>query len=73
MLLQQIFSPAPPPDPYHRAASHYDGAASVLVGIAANQSMRTGQAVHIDDLFPLSSFMKAPSDPASLGARSSKG
>ena len=73
VMLEQIFSPAPPPDPYHRAASHYDGAASVLVGIAANQSMRTGQAVHIDDLFPLSSFMKAPSDPASLGARSSKG
>jgi hypothetical protein len=34
-----------------------DGAASVLVGIAANQSIRTGQLVHIDDLFPLSSLL----------------
>lgn len=58
VMLEQIFSPTPPPDPYHRAASHINGAASVLVGIAANQSMRTGQMVFIDDLFPLSSMMK---------------
>jgi hypothetical protein len=30
----------------------------VLVGIAANQAMGTGQLVCIDDLFPLSSVMK---------------
>lgn len=53
VMLEQIFSPAPPPDPFKRAASHIDGAASVLVGISANQSMRTGQAVNIDDLFTL--------------------
>lgn len=53
VMLEQIFSPAPPPDPYNRAASHLDGAASVLVGIAANQAMQTGQMVCIDDLFPL--------------------
>ncbi|GAB4529657.1 MAG: Gfo/Idh/MocA family oxidoreductase [Anaerolineae bacterium] len=58
VMLEYIFSPAPPPDPYHRAASHIDGAASVLVGIAANQAMSTGQLIHIDDLFPLSSVMK---------------
>ncbi len=58
VMLEQIFSPTPPPDPYHRAASHINGAASVLVGIAANQSMHTGQMVFIDDLFPLSSMMK---------------
>ncbi len=29
-----------------------------LKSIAANQSMRTGQMVFIDDLFPLSSMMK---------------
>jgi predicted dehydrogenase len=56
VMLEQIFSPAPPPDPFHRAASHIDGAASILVGIAANESMRTGQFIHIDDLFPLSSL-----------------
>ena len=55
VMLEQIFSPTPPPDPYHRAASHIDGAASVLVGIAANQAMSTGRMVCIDDLFPLSS------------------
>lgn len=56
VMLEQIFSPTPPPDPFHRAASHIDGAASVLVGIAANQSISTGQLVHIDDLFSLSSL-----------------
>lgn len=58
VMLEQIFSPQPPPDPYHRAASHVDGAASVLVGIAANQSMKTGHMVSIADLFPLSDMMQ---------------
>ncbi|MBL8131629.1 MAG: Gfo/Idh/MocA family oxidoreductase [Anaerolineae bacterium] len=53
VMLEQIFSPTPPPDPYRRAASHLDGAAAALVGIAANQSMLTGQLVTIDDLLPL--------------------
>ncbi|MCB9076858.1 MAG: Gfo/Idh/MocA family oxidoreductase [Anaerolineaceae bacterium] len=59
VMLEQIFSPNPPPDPFHRAASHIDGAASVLVGIAANQAFRTGQPVHIDHLFALT-----PAQPA---------
>lgn len=57
VMLEQIFSPNPPPDPYFRAASHIDGAASILVGIAGNQAMQTGQHVQIDDLFPLSVYM----------------
>lgn len=64
VMLEQLFSPEPPPDPYNRAASHIDGAASVLVGIAANQSMLTGQLVNIDDLFPLLSPQAAQSSPA---------
>ncbi len=56
VMLEQIFSSTPPPDPFHRAASHIDGAASVLVGIAANQSISTGQLVHIDELFSLSTL-----------------
>jgi hypothetical protein len=32
---------------------HIDGAASILVGIAANQSLATRRMVHIEDLFPL--------------------
>lgn len=53
VMLEQIFSPNPPYDPFHRAASHIDGAASILVGIAGNESMKTGKLVQIDDLFPL--------------------
>jgi predicted dehydrogenase len=53
VMLEQIFSPTAPPDPYQRAASHIDGAASILVGISANEAMRTGQMVTVDDLFRL--------------------
>lgn len=53
LLLEQLFSPNPPADPLHRAASHLDGAASILVGIAANASMQTGKMIAIDDLFVL--------------------
>lgn len=52
-LLEQLFAPNPPSDPFKRAASHIDGAASALVGIASNQSMLSKQMVAIDDLFPL--------------------
>ena len=58
VMLEQIFSPNPPPDLYNRAASHIDGAASVLVGIAANQSMKTNQMVSIADLFPLAEMIQ---------------
>lgn len=53
VMLEQIFSPNPLYDPFHRAASHIDGAASILVGIAGNIAMQTEQVVHIDELFPL--------------------
>lgn len=53
ILLEQLFSPNPPADPFMRAASHIDGAASILVGISANESMQTGKMVVVDDLFVL--------------------
>ena len=53
VMLEQIFSPTPPADPFNRAASHIDGAASILLGIAANESMATGQPVVVDDLLKL--------------------
>lgn len=53
VMLEQIFSPNPPYDPFHRAASHIDGAASILVGISGNISMETGQLVNVADLFKL--------------------
>src|SRR5574341_194134 len=69
LMLEQIFSPSPPPDPYRRAASHLDGAASVLVGIAANQAISTGQPVQIDDLFPLSAMMTTREPDRSSGSQ----
>jgi hypothetical protein len=53
VLLEQLFAPTPPPDPFNRAASHIDGAASILTGIAANRAIKTRQVVCIDDLFAL--------------------
>lgn len=53
VMLEQIFSPNPPDDPFHRAASHIDGAASILVGISGNISMEIGQLVNVSDLFEL--------------------
>ncbi len=49
-MLEDIFGKNPPKDPYGRSASHIDGARSIMVGIAANRSMQTGQAVQISDL-----------------------
>jgi predicted dehydrogenase len=58
VMLEQLFSLDPQPDPFCRAASHLDGAASVLVGIAANQAMDSGCMVCLEDLFPLASMME---------------
>lgn len=48
-LLDDVFG-NPEPDPFKRAASHVDGAVSILTGIAGNISIRTGQPVDIDSL-----------------------
>ncbi|KAG7284686.1 hypothetical protein NEMBOFW57_009295 [Staphylotrichum longicolle] len=49
VLLQDLFG-EPVTDEYMRAASHIDGAASILTGIAANKSIATGQVVYVDDI-----------------------
>ncbi len=54
LMLEQIFSPTPPPDPLGRSASFMDGAASILVGIAANMSIESGEMVDVAELFDLS-------------------
>jgi predicted dehydrogenase len=69
VMLEQIFSPSPPPDPYHRAASHIDGAASIMMGIAANESIRTGQMIRVDDLFDLSGVIQRTQQPNADGFR----
>ena len=48
-LLEDIFGPTHE-DRFNRAASHVDGAMSILTGIAANISIRTGRPVEVGDL-----------------------
>ncbi len=48
-MFSDIFG-TPGPDPFNRAASHIDGALSILIGIAANKSIATGQPINIKDL-----------------------
>ncbi|GIQ64232.1 dehydrogenase [Paenibacillus cisolokensis] len=49
ILLNDLFG-VPEDDPLRRAATHRDGAMSILTGIAANHSIRTGQPVKVDSL-----------------------
>lgn len=49
VLLNDIFG-VPVEDKFNRAASHVDGAMSILTGIAANKAIATGLPVNIDGL-----------------------
>ncbi|WP_127534606.1 Gfo/Idh/MocA family oxidoreductase [Paenibacillus kobensis] len=49
VMLNDLFGD-PEPDPLKRVASHRDGAMSIMTGIAANQSIRTGLPVRVRDL-----------------------
>jgi predicted dehydrogenase len=53
LLQEQIFSRTPPVDLFQRSAGEEQGAASILIGIAANQSIATGQPVAISSLLDL--------------------
>ncbi len=50
LMLADLFLPNPPADKYRRAADQRSGAYSILTGVAANHSMRTGKPVKIADL-----------------------
>jgi predicted dehydrogenase len=52
VLLNDLFG-TPNEDIYNRAADHRDGARSIMTGIAANQAIRTGLPVKIDDLIKI--------------------
>ena len=52
-LMAELFAAEPPVDPFGRAATHLDGAAAALVGIAANRSMERRVPVACDGLVPL--------------------
>lgn len=47
LLLEQLFSPHPPPDPLGRAAALDDGLAALALGLAANESITTGAVVDV--------------------------
>jgi len=52
LLMKQLFGGTPGGvDPEGRAAGFYQGAASMLIGAAANESIQTGLPVSIDSLF----------------------
>ena len=53
LLMEQIFSANPPEENWGRNAGCEQGAASIIVGIAGNESMRTGQPVRVDELITL--------------------
>ncbi len=66
-LLEQVFHPEKRggEDPYGRAADHRAGAWSILTGIAANESMRTGEPVRIETLVSgLEAPVAAPDEAA---------
>ncbi len=48
-MLEDIFAPTGH-DPLGRSASHIDGARSILTGIAANESLRSGKAIDVTKL-----------------------
>ncbi len=49
VLLNDIFG-TPDYDRFERAASHVDGAMSILTGVAANKSIASGEPINIKDL-----------------------
>lgn len=53
LLVENLYSPEAPADPWGRSAGQEQGAASILVGIAGNQSMATNRPVMINQLLPL--------------------
>ena len=50
VMLDEIFLADAPADKYLRASNEHAGAASILIGVAANQSFKTGQPVVINEL-----------------------
>ena len=55
VLLNDIFG-IPEFDPFNRAASHVDGAMSILTGIAANKSIASGLPVDVKTLVEIPGF-----------------
>jgi predicted dehydrogenase len=50
ILLDTIFLPEPPDDPWIRDSDQRGGAASILIGVAANRCFETGHPIRVADL-----------------------
>ena len=57
VLLNDIFG-VPVEDPFKRAASHIDGAMSILTGIAANKSIATGMPIDVLTLVDIPGYKR---------------
>jgi len=71
VMLDDLFLPQKPADKYLRTADQRGGAFSILTGIAANHSIRTGRTVEISDLvreigMPPYPKMPSPTDPVPM-------
>jgi len=62
LIQQQIFDPDAPQEIHGRNAGHGQGAASILIGIAANQCFEHGKPVNIADICPQLGDAKRLSD-----------
>lgn len=58
LIQEQMFSACPDVDALGRNAGHEQGAASLMIGVAANQAIETGFPVELAELFPLSPLAK---------------
>ncbi len=52
LMLASLFGEEAGPDPLHRVAGHQQGAASILIGAAANKSISNGNSAKISELCP---------------------
>lgn len=64
VMLDAIFLPNPPADKYIRDSDQRGGAASILIGVAANKCFETGEVVRVADL--VSGFEKPDYPPMPL-------
>lgn len=62
VLADYLFSGSVPADPTGRPAGHEQGAASILIGVAANQSIAANRPVKIVELAPLKPSAKRLSE-----------
>lgn len=77
LLLEDLFGTQPKEDKYMRAADHRAGAYSILTGVAANQSIQSGNPVRIDELvhdlrLPAYPAMPSPETDLPLASSSSQ-